>query len=175
MFISVVLALVVYMIRYLESDYYLLSLGVMLGATLGSVAGQLLFRVFEAPQGELLSPTFIVLLMLFVFVAAMYLSDASNLKTRWGMIAIDDCEENVGMTIEQRCRVIAQSKRLTPREQEIMMELARGKDRQSIAAKLFISEGTVKVHTRNLYQKLGVHSKQELIVLVEETGEQAFE
>lgn len=175
MFISVVLALVVYMIRYLESDYYLLSLGVMLGATLGSVAGQLLFRVFEAPQGELLSPTFIVLLMLFVFVAAMYLSDASNLKTRWGMIAIDDCEENVGMTIEQRCRVIAQSKRLTPREQEIMMELARGKDRQSIAAKLFISEGTVKVHTRNLYQKLGIHSKQELIVLVEETGEQAFE
>ena len=79
------------------------------------------------------------------------------------------------MTIEQRCRVIAQSKRLTPREQEIMMELARGKDRQSIAAKLFISEGTVKVHTRNLYQKLGIHSKQELIVLVEETGEQAFE
>ena len=94
MFISVVLALVVYMIRYLESDYYLLSLGVMLGATLGSVAGQLLFRLFEAPsQDELLSPTFIVLLMLFVFVAAMYLSDASNLKTRWGMIAIDDCEE----------------------------------------------------------------------------------
>ena len=176
MFISVVLALTVYMIRYLESDYYLLSLGVMLGATLGSVAGQLLFRLFGATYAaDLLSPTFIVLMLLFVFVAAMYLSDASNLKTRWGMIAIDDSEENVGMTVEQSCRILAQNFRLTPREQEISVELAKGKDRQSIAAKLFISEGTVKVHTRNLYQKLGVHSKQELIALVEKTEQRASE
>lgn len=173
MFIAVVMALTVYLIRYHESDYYLLSLGVMLGATLGSVVGQVFFRVSEVPNdGTLLSPTFIVMMLLFVFVCAMYLSDASNLKTRWGMISIDDSQEFVGMTVEQSCRVLAREFRLTPREQEIMVELAKGKDRQSIASKLFISEGTVKVHTRNLYQKLGVHSKQELIVLVEQTEEQ---
>lgn len=176
MFIAVVMALTVYLIRYLESDYYLISLGVMLGATLGSVAGQLLFRVLGATYAaSLLSPTFIVMVLLFVFVAAMYLSDASNLKTRWGMIAIDDSDDGAGLTVEQCCRVLAQNYRLTPREQEISVELAKGKDRQSIAAKLFISEGTVKVHTRNLYQKLDVHSKQELIALVEKTKEHASE
>ena len=51
------------------------------------------------------------------------------------------------------------------------MLLARGKDKQAIAEKLFISEGTVKVHARNIYQKLGIHSKQELIRLVESTEE----
>lgn len=175
MFISVVMALTVYLIRYHESDYYLLSLGVMLGAILGSLAGQLLFRTLSPTfgEGQLLSPTFIVMLLFFIFVAAMYLSDATNTKTHWGMIAIDDSNDNVGMTVEQGCRVLAHAHRVTPREQEIMVELAKGKDRQSIAAKLFISEGTVKVHTRNLYQKLGVHSKQELISLVEETEEKS--
>ena len=176
MFITVVMALVVYLIRYHESDYYLLSLGVMLGATLGSVAGQLLFRVFEAPHGaELLSPTFIVMLLFFVFVCAMYLSDATNLKTHWGMIAIDDSSQEADASLEQSFRIVARSYGLTPREQEIMAELFRGKSRQAIATELFISEGTVKVHARNLYQKLGIHSKQELVGIVGEVSAKANE
>lgn len=171
MFITVVMALMVYLIRNLESDYYLLSLGVMLGATSGSVVGQLLFYYLGSSSAEeLVSPAFLVILLLVVFTVAMYLSDASNTKTRWGMTSIvDEGEEGSGMSIEQCCRVLAQAHRLTPREREIMVELAKGKDRPSVAAKLFISEGTVKVHSRNLYQKLGIHSKQELISLVEQT------
>lgn len=172
MFITVVMALMVHLIRNLESDYYLLSLGVMLGATAGSVVGQWLYY-FCGPLEEgpgTISPSLLVVLLLVTFTVAMYLSDASNTKTRWGMISIEDGEEDAAaLTLEQGCRILAQSFRLTPREQEIMVELAKGKDRPSVAAKLYISEGTVKVHSRNLYQKLGIHSKQELISLVEQT------
>lgn len=35
--------------------------------------------------------------------------------------------------------------------------------------KFVISRNTVKMHVRNIYAKLGVHSKQEVIDLVEQT------
>ena len=36
------------------------------------------------------------------------------------------------------------------------------------AAELFISEDTVKAHTRNLYKKLGVHSKKDVQALFDD-------
>lgn len=170
LFAATILALVVYLIRYQDSDYYLLSLGVVIGAMLGSFIGLVLFRlVGQTPDPAILPSAFIVFLLLFALVAAMYLMNAANLRTRWGMTAIDDSEQQVGLTFEQSCLVLAEQQRLTKRECEIVVLMARGKDKQAIAEKLFISEGTVKVHARNIYQKLGIHSKQELIALVEKT------
>ena len=37
-----------------------------------------------------------------------------------------------------------------------------------VAQILYIAEGTVQTHMKNLYRKLGLHSKQELIALVNE-------
>jgi DNA-binding NarL/FixJ family response regulator len=97
--------------------------------------------------------------------------DASNTQTRWGMIAIDDSQESVGLTLAQSCQELASQHALTKRETEIAEQLVRGRDRHAIAERLFISEGTVKVHTCNIYQKLGIHSKQELIAMVEKIEE----
>lgn len=51
---------------------------------------------------------------------------------------------------------------LTEREREVLVLLALGKSRRAVAAELFVSEDTVKTHTRNLYRKLGVHSRDDL-------------
>lgn len=170
LFAGTILALVVYLIRYQESDYYLLTLGTVIGAMLGSFAGLLLFRVAgQVADPTILPPAFLVFVLLFALVAAMNLMNAASLKTRWGMTAIDDSEQQVGLTFEQSCLFLAEQQHLTKRECEIVVLMARGKDKQAIAEKLFISEGTVKVHARNIYQKLGIHSKQELITLVEQT------
>lgn len=48
---------------------------------------------------------------------------------------------------------------LTPREQEILMQLAHGRSNLSIATQLGISATTVRTHIRNLLSKLGVHSR----------------
>jgi DNA-binding NarL/FixJ family response regulator len=55
---------------------------------------------------------------------------------------------------------------LTVREQEVAQMLAHGKTIEAIAQELIISTNTAKTHTRTIYSKLGVHSKQELIDLV---------
>jgi DNA-binding NarL/FixJ family response regulator len=51
---------------------------------------------------------------------------------------------------------------LTPREIEIVKQVAAGRHNIEIAKKLFISEGTVKMHLHNIYQKLGVGSRTQL-------------
>lgn len=53
---------------------------------------------------------------------------------------------------------------LTARENEILDKLACGMSNKSIAAELDISEGTVKVHVKNLLKKLKFHSRMEAAV-----------
>lgn len=52
---------------------------------------------------------------------------------------------------------------LTAREIEVLHLLAAGLSNREIAARLYLSEGTVKTHTHNLYAKLGVHSRTQAI------------
>jgi len=59
---------------------------------------------------------------------------------------------------------------LTLREKEILDYLLRGRDVIFISNDLFISKNTVATHTKHIYQKLDVHSKQELITLAETMG-----
>lgn len=66
------------------------------------------------------------------------------------------------------CALIAAERNLSPREAEALALLAEGRSRTFIMEKLVISDATVKSHTNHIYQKLGVHSKQDLITLVRE-------
>ena len=51
---------------------------------------------------------------------------------------------------------------LTPREVEITSLILRGHSTMSIAERLGIVEGTVKIHRKNIYHKLGISSQAEL-------------
>ena len=54
-----------------------------------------------------------------------------------------------------------EEERLSGREQEILLLAARGLSNREIAAKLHISEATVKRHLANVYEKMGVGSRGE--------------
>ena len=72
-------------------------------------------------------------------------------------------------SIDERCKDIATQHKLTAREAEILGFLARGRDVGYIEKELFISRNTVNTHRKNLYKKLGIHTQQELLSLLEET------
>ena len=59
---------------------------------------------------------------------------------------------------------------LTPRELEIVRMVARGLRNRAIAEQLLISEGTVKIHLHNIYQKLNVDGRLELAVYAQAKG-----
>ncbi len=52
---------------------------------------------------------------------------------------------------------------LTPRERAVLPGLLRGRSVAWVAESLTVSKNTVHTHMRNIYQKAGVHSQQELI------------
>ena len=70
-------------------------------------------------------------------------------------------------TLEERCNRLAAHYKLSARESEVFYYLAQGHTRASIAKKLFVSENTVREHVKSIYKKLFIHSKQQLIDLVE--------
>jgi DNA-binding NarL/FixJ family response regulator len=53
---------------------------------------------------------------------------------------------------------------LTPRETEIVRMVASGLGTAEMAKGLSISEGTVKIHLHNVYKKLGVQNRVELVL-----------
>jgi two-component system nitrate/nitrite response regulator NarL len=59
---------------------------------------------------------------------------------------------------------------LTPREIDIVRMVAKGLHNKGIATKLSISEGTVKMHLHNIYEKLGVDGRLALLRLAQEKG-----
>ena len=58
---------------------------------------------------------------------------------------------------------------LTERELEVADLISRGYSNKDIAKILFISEYTVKDHTKNIYRKLDIHSRFELAAIVNKT------
>jgi LuxR family maltose regulon positive regulatory protein len=66
----------------------------------------------------------------------------------------------LGLRIRQR---VPPSSVLTPREAEVFELLQSGLSNRKIAESLVISEATVKVHLRHIYEKLGVRTRAEAL------------
>ena len=60
---------------------------------------------------------------------------------------------------------------LTPRETDVLSLLAQGRSKRVIAERLGITDGTAHVHIVHVYQKLDVHTQQEVITLIETSAQ----
>jgi DNA-binding NarL/FixJ family response regulator len=60
----------------------------------------------------------------------------------------------------------AATEHLTPQELQVALEVARGSTNREAAAALFLSPKTVEFHLRNIYRKLSIRSRTELVRVV---------
>lgn len=81
-----------------------------------------------------------------------------------GHVGVD---ADVASSLAEKCAKIAQEKGISARQAEVMGLICEGKTKAVIAQELFISENTVRWHTKQLYAKFGIHSRGELLDIVE--------
>lgn len=72
-------------------------------------------------------------------------------------------EERTSPKAPSALEALLRSYGLTERELEVALLLSEGRNVPYIQDHLVISQGTAQTHTYHIYQKLGIHSKQELI------------
>ena len=59
---------------------------------------------------------------------------------------------------------------ITPREMEILEAIAAGLSTREIAARLFVSENTVKTHSSRLFDKLNARRRTQAVQIAKEAG-----
>ena len=70
---------------------------------------------------------------------------------------------------QDKCQAVIERYGLTEREGEIMTMFAKGRNLPYIMEELVLSKSTVSTHRQHIYKKLGVHSAQEMIDLIQRT------
>lgn len=78
---------------------------------------------------------------------------------------------SIASSVSLNCRAIVRNYRLSEREAEVLNYLVRGRSAQSVAKELHVSANTARTHISHIYAKCGVHSREDLIVRVEELYE----
>ena len=85
-------------------------------------------------------------------------------------VEVAETEENGRSALDvmrECCDAIGERAHLTPREREIFLYLGRGHTVSAIAKELVVSENTVKFHVKGIYQKLDVHSRADVMALID--------
>jgi DNA-binding CsgD family transcriptional regulator len=67
----------------------------------------------------------------------------------------------------RRIRALSAEYGLSPKETEVLFLLAKGRNAEYIQNELVVSRHTAKAHIYHIYQKTGVHSRQDLINMLE--------
>ena len=139
----------------------------------GALVGML--NAHTLGQGDIaLTAVALVAIYLLAMVSLFLFKD----KTLRGFDAVAEegapAAEQQGDALEARCAHVAEAHGLTPRESEILVHLGQGRTARAISEKLVVSENTVKYHIKSIYQKLDVHSRDEVIDLIERSGEEGM-
>lgn len=82
----------------------------------------------------------------------------------------DSASRVIEKLVRREARTREVTAALTPREIEVVGMVARGLSNKEIGSALFIAEGTVKIHLHNIYEKLGINRRVELVRVAEDCG-----
>ncbi len=149
-----------------------LAMGVVwTSAAAGSVAG---FAFVSAGSDVAMTGAFLAgtwLCMLVAVLAATISGRAAATAQAQARQAREEAAGARGRVVfvdrtEEQIRVLGDRAGLSERERQVAALLVQGRSAARVAEELVVSENTVKTHMQNIYAKLGIHTKQELLDLV---------
>lgn len=143
----------------------LLSATGLLTGTLVVVLARDAFAANALQMQSILSSSICILV-----IATMMVLDTKSDDNVWAMMKAaandvpgDSPELETDGSLRSAVTFLGKAHGLTERETQIFLLLAQGRTSPYISSELLIGVNTVNTHKRRIYQKLGVHDKQELI------------
>lgn len=131
-----------------------------IGPALGMAAGTILGATgLATSEAVIVITAFAILAMVFTYTCVFPERDADLLA--------DSLPPRRRM-FRERCNAVAERFNLTPREREVMLLIACGKDMPAMQEALVLSKSTISTHREHLYRKMGIHSRQSLINMIDE-------
>lgn len=103
------------------------------------------------------------LVFLCLIIASCWLGTDKQAAKVWGRRVKMTPQGKQNKQDKKKCRAVAKAFQLTTKEEETLLLLVKNKSTATIADELFVSKNTVRTHIRNLYNKLDVHSREEVI------------
>jgi DNA-binding CsgD family transcriptional regulator len=124
---------------------------------------------------------FLILAIALLLLVPFALRKESNLNVHFN--TVDSALESNAQSITEATiyKALEKEYHLTKRESSVLFLHAKGHSQADIAKEMFIATGTVRAHYNNIYEKLSVHSREELnntlaefrMRLIENQGETA--
>lgn len=113
-------------------------------------------------------PYLVSLEVLLLTLSGMYfIREQSVNRLLWEVVPVEG-DQAAPDAVTCKAALLADAFGLTQREQEVLALLLKGRSIPYIKETLYISANTAKTHVRHIYQKTGVHERQELITLANE-------
>lgn len=142
-------------------------LGIGLSANvLGVLIGGMIGNAITAVEARNYNSSILALVIVFIILIILPLLHkqlSALLKNHVFLSVLSELSTTQKEEAIERFAIIGQ---LTQRESEIAALLSKGRTYKMIAGELFLSENTVKTHIKNIYFKLNIRSKTELVNLM---------
>lgn len=113
-----------------------------------------------------------VLFIALILAATLFFMSEKQISSSWGVVLKQPMSQDRSLALEKsrlgvRCHELSQANDLTGREEEVLLLLFQQKKLSEMAEELCIEKSTIKTHVKHIYQKLGVHSRKDVLALVE--------
>jgi DNA-binding CsgD family transcriptional regulator len=157
--------------RQLYHPVRVVSLGVVSIIT-GNLSVRCVFAwIAGFGDGLEISYSILVLLLtaLFIIADSFFLTETTLLSLESDShIMLHDDNHTEEIVRQTRVSRFEDDFGLTQREREVLRLLIAGRSSRRIQEELFISESTANTHIRHIYGKVGIHSRQELLDVLED-------
>lgn len=130
------------------------------------------FVAFYIAQGLFSSLAIEPVVAIVTAFTCLLLAALSMMTTEWSLVPGKTESSKVELSEEDKVALladVAQSKGLTPKEAEVLMYLFDGQTNGDIAQALMVSKNTVRTQVQSIYQKLDVHSRDDVRLFFDAT------
>jgi DNA-binding CsgD family transcriptional regulator len=171
-------------LRFFAAGRLANALGIFCGVAIAGLA----HRIADTTAQTAMLSFVTVLLIIVLCVTALLMArwqDASvlgdDIALEYEVAADSDEGGDSAISIKSKrawqaaCDEVAGASGLSPREAEVFRLMVRGRDANYICEVLFVSHHTIKSHIYHIYQKIDIHSQQQLITMVEERARQIYD